>query len=105
MVTTTYRTLSGIHLTFYIHEKENYWPDAAGIYCFAHNDGGTWRVSYVGQARSFRDRIGNHERWGDARRQGSTHVLAFVVATQAERDRIEAELIRELQPPLNTQLK
>lgn len=101
----TYRTLSGTPLDFNPYPQTGDWRDVAGIYCFAYNEAGTWRVLYVGQASSFRDRLPRHERWAEAVRKGATHVLAVTVGLQAQRDRIEAELISELQPPLNTLLR
>lgn len=100
-----YRTMSGYPLEFNSYLKTGAWRDVPGIYCFAHFSEGTWRISYVGQAGSFRDRMNGHEKWDNALQLGATHVLATVVMRQSDRDRIEVELIAELQPPLNTQLR
>jgi excinuclease UvrABC nuclease subunit len=82
------------------------WNDVAGIYIFAGiTPQYQWRAFYIGQAKSFQDRIPNHENWPAAVRLGATHVHVMVVPQVANRDRIEAELIGAYQPALNVQLK
>ncbi len=82
------------------------WNDVGGIYIFTGlNPQGRWRAFYIGQAKSFQDRIPSHENWTAAARLGATHVHAMVVQQAATRDRIEAELIEAYQPVLNVQLK
>jgi excinuclease UvrABC nuclease subunit len=82
------------------------WHDVPGIYIFAGvNAGGYWKAIYVGKAKSFLNRLSNHEVWDEAARLGATHVHAMVVQQEAIRDTIEAQLIGAYQPPLNVQLK
>lgn len=81
------------------------WNDVAGIYIFARPFLGQWQAIYVGQASSFKDRLGNHERWTEALRRGATHIHALIVPLQASRNNIEQSLIQTYQPPLNQQLK
>jgi len=83
------------------------WADVAGVYIFAGlNERRQWVPLYIGQAISFRDRpLANHEVWAAAARLGATHIHVRVVSRQAERDEVEARLIRYYQPRLNTQLK
>lgn len=81
------------------------WNDVPGIYIFPAIVNDQWKAMYVGQAKSLKDRLGNHERWGEARLRSVRHIHAMVVPLQADRDRIEEELIRTLQPKMNTMLK
>lgn len=82
------------------------WNDVAGVYIFAIKDAkGNFTALYVGQCDSFKNRIPNHERWAEAARKGATIVLAVPVSRQADRDSLESDLIAQLQPPLNTQLR
>jgi excinuclease UvrABC nuclease subunit len=80
------------------------WNDVAGVYVFTGLDRiGRWIALYIGQADSLRSRLSSHEQWGPAVRLGATHVHAMVVPLQADRDRIERELIQAYQPTLNLQ--
>ncbi|HUK99804.1 MAG TPA: hypothetical protein VLX29_03005 [Nitrospirota bacterium] len=92
-------------LTVYPHDGTT-WHNVAGIYIFAGvNRQNLWDPLYIGQCGSFQDRIPSHEIWDEAQSLGATHVHAMVVSKQADRDKIEKELIQAYQPPLNTQLK
>jgi excinuclease UvrABC nuclease subunit len=92
---------------FEVYDPDNTkWNDVAGIYIFTGlNARGLWVPFYIGQAKSFADRIPNHANWSAAARLGATHVHAMVVPLAANRDKIEAELIEAYQPALNVQLK
>ncbi len=100
-------TTKWLYYEFGVYDSERTtWNDVAGIYVFAGiTPQGRWRAFYIGQAKSFQDRIPNHENWPAAVRLGATHVHAMVVPLAANRDRIEAELIGAYQPALNVQLK
>jgi hypothetical protein len=106
-----HKTMTSIWLSkyqFWVYDPAaaTTWYDVAGIYIFAGlTPQGYWRAYYIGQARSFRDRIPNHENWLAAVRMGATHVHAMVVPLAANRDTIEAELIAACQPAMNVQLK
>jgi excinuclease UvrABC nuclease subunit len=89
-----------------VYNADTNWHDVAGIYIFAGiSQNGRWTAFYIGQAKSFQNRLPNHELWEAAVRMGATHVHAMVVPLAANRDTIEAELIGKCQPPLNSQLK
>jgi excinuclease UvrABC nuclease subunit len=82
------------------------WNDVAGVYVFTGLDRiGRWIALYIGQADSLRTRLSRHEQWSPAVRLGATHVHAMVVPLQADRDRIERELIQAYRPTLNLQLR
>jgi excinuclease UvrABC nuclease subunit len=82
------------------------WHDVGGIYIFTYlNNQNLWLAVYVGKAKSFQNRLPNHERWKEAQFLGATHVHAMVVRQEASREAIEEDLIQACQPPLNTQLK
>ncbi len=91
---------------FGVYAPNTSWNDNSGIYIFTGiNQNGRWEALYIGQALSFKNRLANHDQWNAAARLGATHVHARVVSLQANRDAIEAELIRSYQPRLNTQLR
>lgn len=91
---------------FVICKKEGPWEDVGGVYIFAGiNPQNVWIPIYVGQATSFYTRFPTHERWSEAELRGATHIHAKVVWQEATRLKIERELIREYDPPLNIQLK
>lgn len=91
---------------FQILPQDAQWEDVAGVYIFAgKNRDHKWVALYVGQAKSFANRIPFHERWDDAARAGATHVHACVVPAQTNRDQLESSLIATFQPSLNTQLR
>lgn len=99
-------TVSWSSYQFAVYVENTTWNDVGGIYIFAGlNAAGRWRAFYIGQAKSFKDRLANHENWLRAVRLGATHVHAMVAAQEASRDKIEAELIEVYQPALNIQLK
>lgn len=94
------------HWTFNVFDPSvTTWNAVPGIYIFAGRDPlfGRWQAVYVGQARSFADRLPSHERWAEAVRSGATHVHALVVHGDPQRDAIERALIAAHAPRLNVQ--
>ena len=99
-------TVTWSSYSFTICENSLQWNNVAGIYIFAGINSANQTIAYyVGQADSFRDRMSSHEKWELAQRLGATEIHALVVPEKAERDRIEAELIRMYKPVLNVQKK
>ena len=99
-------TVTWLTYQFTVYAAATTWNDVGGIYIFAGlNAQGRWRALYIGQAKSFKERLPNHENWSDAVALGATHIHAMSVPRVADRDRIEAELIAAYQPALNVQLK
>ena len=91
---------------FTVYPMNTNWYEVGGIYIFCGiNPYNQWVALYIGQADSFHKRIPSHEQWNPAARLGATHIHAMVVPLAANRDKIEAELIRVYQPALNIQLK
>lgn len=78
--------------------------DEGGVYIFV-NSKEISKAIYVGRVESFSDRLPNHERWGEAKKLGANRIAVAIVDTEDEREKLEALLIRDLQPPLNVQLK
>ena len=92
--------------TFKVCTPEADWKDIGGVYVFAgKNSKGSWVAKYIGKAKSFADRLPGHERWDEAVKLGATHIHARAVSKEADRDKIEGELIKKYQPPLNVQKK
>lgn len=100
-----WRSSQGDHCRFNVGTIDGIWAHVSGIYMMCSREGTAWVPKYIGQAESFRDRLTRHERWPEAVRLGATHVLAMCLGPGEEMDRVERILIRELQPPLNVQLR
>lgn len=93
----------GYNLTVYDPNRVK-WNDVGAVYIFARkNLRGGWDALYVGKAESMAVRMGSHERWQEAVRRGAIAIHAIAVQTEADRARIEALLIKLLQPPMNQQ--
>ena len=92
--------------TFNVHVPNTNFNDVAGIYIFTGlNQKNLWVPLYIGQASSLANRLSGHEQWAPAVRLGATHVHAMAVSRQGDRDIIEQFMIKQWQPPLNSQLK
>ena len=77
--------------------------DVAGNYVFVKQlPNGKFTPLYFGIADSLQMRIPNHERFDDAVRAGTTHVMAHTTPTgEAARIAEERDLIQHWNPPLN----
>lgn len=105
--TTVFTSKAGERLTFEVCDFAGNWSEYPGIYMMSAliNQGRAWHPKYIGKAKSFKDRLCGHDQWEPAVRLGATHVLAMVVPTKSERDRLEELLIAEIDPPLNKRLR
>jgi len=97
--------MTGEKLTFTIYESATEWNPVAGLYMFCKRGAIGWEVFYVGQTSDFKQRFSNHEHWPDALAGGCTSIHALVMPSAPNRDRYEDMLIKQLNPPLNSQLK
>ncbi len=65
------------------------------------------RLVYIGEAANIKDRVSNHDRWTDWKRQlKSGEVLcvsAALISPDADRQRAEAAMIFKHKPPCNTE--
>lgn len=93
------------YFAFELHDLRTTWHPVGGLYMFCKYMDSRWVPVYIGKASSFKDRLCNHEQWEPSVRLDATHILAMVVPQELERARLEAVLIKELNPPLNVQLK
>lgn len=103
-----FRTSNGQSYQFSWHNKLSAWSAKPGIYCFGRPSAGLLQspsIYYVGQTDSFHNRLPCHERWDEAVRRGATMVAAVIVENALVRDYIEREMIQQLQPVLNQQLR
>ena len=89
-------------------------PDKSGVYgVYACTfDSGQQTVSlnrllYIGDAADVRDRVKNHDRWQDWKRQLKAGevicINAALISPQADRCRAEAAMIFKHKPPCNTE--
>lgn len=67
------------------------------------------RLLYIGEGANVRDRIANHEKWSEWRRQlraGEVLCLnAALISGQSDRCRAEAAMIFSHKPPCNTEYR
>ena len=98
-------TVAWLGHDFSVHQHGDNWREVAGLYIFARLHEGNWYPEYIGKAANFRTYLPTHRHWQEAVQRGATHVHAMVLPDEAERDRIEAELIQHYQPPMNVQLR
>jgi hypothetical protein len=106
----------------YALEFDGYWrepnvgrlPAKSGIYgvysCIYNASEGTvslQRLLYIGEAADVCDRLANHERWADWKRQLKTGeticVNVALISPDADRQRAEAAMIFKHKPPCNTE--
>ena len=95
---------SGVIYTYEARTIDGPWHDMAGNYAFAsQTEEGYWRVFYVGETSSLRQRLANHELWPEAASFGCTHVLAHDNDDGAQARQLEQrDLIKGLCPPMNS---
>lgn len=104
-VSTAQKAVWGFY-EFGVYLSSTTWNTVGGIYIFAGlNANNRWVPLYIGQAKSFAERLPCHERWMAAKQMGATHIHAMVVPVQDKRDQIEAFLVQAFQPHLNAQLR
>ena len=111
---STYRW-GGYEFSVHDYDTTTDWPDDSGLYVFAkrgsigllgQGNPEDWEPLYVGKAVSFKTRpLANHPMWPAAVKLGATHIHTLVEQGPIKRTLVEALLIQELKPPLNTQLK
>ncbi len=66
------------------------------------------KVIYIGEAENVNDRIANHEKWPDWKKQCETNnelCFSFAPVNDPDRERGEAALIFKHKPPINTEYK
>ena len=106
---------------YWLEEAKSGIPKESGVYCVyscKHNLSmeekrrsarGTVtidRLLYIGESADVRSRIANHDRlddWMDSLIKGQTLCYSFASVAPAERERAEAALIFEMQPPFNSE--
>lgn len=101
-----FRTSNGTTYVFKPYSPQGQWNSVGGVYMFgrpALGRLGNWEIFYVGMTDDFQRRFSNHERWAEAVKRGTTHVLATIEKNQAARETLERELIQYLRPPMNEQ--
>ncbi len=114
-VTINLKGKSGSIYPFTVYEmgsdltpKDVDFKEAAGLYSFfkKNPDGGTYRVTYIGQTEDLSSRPSPAHHKADAiKKHGTTHVGRHWVDTKKARDFAESDLIENYKPPCNDHLK
>ena len=95
-------TVSWADYKFSVYQHGGNWTAVGGLYIFAGlNSEQLWYPYYIGQTKSFAERIPTHENWQEAALLGATHVHAMGEQDQNKRLEIERQLIGSWQPILN----
>ncbi len=76
-------------------------PDSAGIYIVAKPDAGQWFPLLIGETFALATHLRDNPQLRTAIDQGATAVHIAQIRDYSQRQRIEQELVRSLQPPLN----
>jgi len=88
---------------FTIYSIETDWRGMTGrgVYIFVNHFLAP-KALYIGETRSFLDRLPDHEKWGMAIDLGMSQVhILSVLGSKNDREYIEKRLIRHYKPPLN----
>lgn len=94
--------VSWLDAEFGVYGPSTRWNEVPGVYIFAGvNQRDEWYPLYVGQTQSLARRLGNHDKWLEARRLGATHIHARTVRDQRLRLSLERRLVLAFQPSLN----
>jgi hypothetical protein len=106
LITLSWRSATGQELQFVGYDpKRTNWHDVPGLYLFGQPVFiGSWKIRYVGQTRSFKDRFSKHEHWPKAAQLGCDIIFALPIPVAADRELFEHEMIAEWSPVLNARL-
>lgn len=90
-------------------------PSKSGVYCVyecsynsSSNTVSIKKLIYIGESGNVNDRIKNHDKWDDWRKQlnsGNELCFSFGYVESSYRDRVEAAMIFKHKPPINTEYK
>jgi hypothetical protein len=96
--------ISGNTYRYWFSAFTDSFKDEGGNYMFVRQlQNGNFLPVYIGVADSLRNRLSNHERLDEAKRNGATFVMAHTTpAGAAARLAEEQDLIARWQPVLNT---
>lgn len=95
------------HFTLYPAEKQ--FNRIAGIYCFLIIPPTTenqqpltfYNLLYVGITNNFQSRLKQHHKIGAALELGMTHIGILKISSGKKRKKIERDILKHLNPPLN----
>ncbi|KAF0165588.1 MAG: hypothetical protein FD157_1215 [Rhodocyclaceae bacterium] len=101
MVTINAKGQSGHMYPFQVFPFEAKFNPVSAVYIFLRDN----VALYIGKAKDLSNRMSNHHKEDQAKRLGANRIAVLQVGTEAERDRIERDLIMSHQPTCNEQLK
>jgi excinuclease UvrABC nuclease subunit len=94
--------ISGKSYKYWIHPLGTSFKDEPGNYIFAKkNASGKWVPVYIGQTKSLRDRLSNHNEEPCAKKHGATHIHTHTSGAEDERLVEESDLVKKWSPPCN----
>ena len=92
---------SGQTYSFQLFPFETKFNPVSAVYMFLKDNA----ALYIGKAKDLNNRMANHHKEDQAKRLGANRIAILQVGTEAERDRMERDLIASHQPACNEQLK
>ena len=96
---------SGKEYQYWIYPIITEFKDSPGNYIFAkETTPGHWSPLYIGQTKSLKTRLSDHEKEACAKRNGATHIHANASGGEVGRLAEEKDLITHWKPPCNEQL-
>ena len=96
--------LSGKEYKYWIYPIGTSFEEKPGNYIFAkETNPHTWSPCYIGQTENLNQRLDNHEKEADAKRNGATHAH-LTPDVETVRKTEEKDLIQKWKTPCNVQL-
>lgn len=94
---------SGKKYGYWIYKMGTSFKDEPGNYIYAkETQPNRWSPVYIGQTKSLKDRLADHEKEDCAVRHGATHIQAHINGGGKEaRLEEEADLVRKWEPACN----
>ena len=103
----TFVGASGTKYSFAVYSVDTAFKDIGAVYVFSErtvsNGKGSHHFLYVGQTEELGTRIGSHEKWLCAKRNGVNALCVHVNSHQGSRLSIETDLRKANDPPCNEQ--
>ncbi|RKU28976.1 hypothetical protein C6497_07210 [Candidatus Poribacteria bacterium] len=99
--------VTGHQYIFQVYPIGTEFKDIGGVYIFSRREinsqgSGTHNLLYIGQSISFPRRLTRlHDKWNSVFRNGGNCVCVYSDLNDGNRNKIEEDLIRKYQPPLN----
>jgi excinuclease UvrABC nuclease subunit len=100
---------SGKKYKFYVYELGTSFKKVGGVYAItkrtSSQGSNSHSVIYIGKTDDLSERFDNHHKQDCVDKNGANRICVRQVESEADRDSIEKDLIKNYQPKCNEQLK